>query len=95
MTPPITNFSKISRRSLLQSSAAISCGSFLIPASAAVELKLTHPADLSHPVHTEAEKMVRRIHDRTNGEVKITIFPNNTLAPPWRQRSKLAWAPST
>ena len=82
MTQPETNFSKISRRTLLQSSAAISCGSFLIPARATVELKLTHPADLSHPVHIEAEKMVRRINDRTNGEVKITIFPNNSLGSP-------------
>jgi tripartite ATP-independent transporter DctP family solute receptor len=82
MTEAISTFPKISRRTLLQSSAAISYGSILIPASAAVELKLTHPADLSHPVHIEAEKMVRRILDRTNGQVKITIFPNNALGSP-------------
>ncbi len=82
MAETISTFPKISRRTLLQSSAAISYGSFLIPASAAVELKLTHPADLSHPVHIEAEKMVRRILDRTNGQVKITIFPNNALGSP-------------
>jgi len=52
------------------------------PARAAVELRLTHPADLSHPVHLEAEAMVKRISDRSNGEVKITIFPNNALGSP-------------
>jgi tripartite ATP-independent transporter DctP family solute receptor len=54
----------------------------VIPARAAVELKLTHPADVSHPVHIEADKMVRRIAERTNGEVKITLFPNNALGSP-------------
>nr|WP_255720409.1 TRAP transporter substrate-binding protein [Acuticoccus kalidii] len=49
---------------------------------AAVNLKLTHPADTSHPVHTETVKMVERIADRTDGEVAITIFPNNALGSP-------------
>ncbi|MFB3816618.1 MAG: TRAP transporter substrate-binding protein [Candidatus Methylomirabilales bacterium] len=51
-------------------------------APAAVELRLTHPADLSHPVHLAAERMVKRIADRTGGQVKITIFPNNALGAP-------------
>jgi tripartite ATP-independent transporter DctP family solute receptor len=51
-------------------------------ASAAVEFRLTHPADLTHPVHLAAERMVKRIAERTKGEVKITIFPNNALGAP-------------
>jgi tripartite ATP-independent transporter DctP family solute receptor len=51
-------------------------------ASAAVEMRLTHPADLTHPVHLAAERMVKRIADRTKGEVKIAIFPNNALGAP-------------
>jgi tripartite ATP-independent transporter DctP family solute receptor len=47
-----------------------------------VELRLTHPADLSHPVHIEAEKMVARIAERTSGAVKIALFPNNALGSP-------------
>jgi tripartite ATP-independent transporter DctP family solute receptor len=70
------------RRSVLKAGAAVACSAYVIPARAAVELKLTHPADVSHPVHLEAEKMVRRIAERTNGEVKITLFPNNALGSP-------------
>jgi tripartite ATP-independent transporter DctP family solute receptor len=47
-----------------------------------VSLKLTHPADTSHPVHTATEQMVKNIAERTNGEVQITIFPNNALGSP-------------
>ena len=52
------------------------------PASAAIEMRLPHPADLTHPVHLAAERMVKRIADRTKGELKITIFPNNALGAP-------------
>jgi tripartite ATP-independent transporter DctP family solute receptor len=45
-------------------------------------LRLTHPADVAHPVHLEAEAMVNRIAERTKGEVKIAIFANNALGSP-------------
>lgn len=51
-------------------------------ASAATTLRLTHPADTSHPVHTAAEEMVARIAERTSGEIEITIFANNALGSP-------------
>jgi tripartite ATP-independent transporter DctP family solute receptor len=70
------------RRSVLKAGAAAALAPWVVPARANVELKLTHPADLSHPVHVEAEKMVRRVAERTGGAVKITIFPNNTLGSP-------------
>ena len=75
--------SGLSRRAALGTAAAFAATLPAIrPARAAVELRLTHPADLSHPVHIEAEAMVKRISDRTNGEVKINIFPNNALGSP-------------
>ena len=48
-------------------------------ARAETKLRLTHSAPTSHPNHVAAEKMVQRIKERTNGEVVITIFPNNAL----------------
>jgi tripartite ATP-independent transporter DctP family solute receptor len=51
-------------------------------AQAAVEFRLTHPADAAHPVHIEAEKMVQRVAERTGGAVKITILGNNALGSP-------------
>ncbi|MGB3719064.1 MAG: C4-dicarboxylate ABC transporter substrate-binding protein [Proteobacteria bacterium] len=72
----------MTRRAALVAGASISLAPFIRPSRAALEFRLTHPADTSHPVHIEAEKMVQRIADRTNGEVKITIFPNNALGSP-------------
>ncbi|MBM3532963.1 MAG: TRAP transporter substrate-binding protein [Alphaproteobacteria bacterium] len=46
---------------------------------AETKLRLTHSAPVSHPNHIAAEKMVEAIKARTNGEVVITIFPNNAL----------------
>lgn len=74
----------LTRRSLLGAGAALTVAmpAIIRPASAAVTLRLAHPADLSHPVHTEAEAMVKRIAERTGDQVKITIFPNNALGSP-------------
>ncbi|MET3892628.1 tripartite ATP-independent transporter DctP family solute receptor [Bosea sp. OAE506] len=75
--------SNVTRRTLLGGGTALAVSApFIRPAFAAVELKLTHPADQSHPVHIEADAMVKRIAERTKGEVKITIFPNNALGSP-------------
>jgi tripartite ATP-independent transporter DctP family solute receptor len=76
-------FRSPSRRTFLKAGAALSFyAPSIISARAAVNLRLTHPAELTHPVHLEAEAMVKRIAERTNGEVNITIFPNNTLGSP-------------
>jgi tripartite ATP-independent transporter DctP family solute receptor len=72
----------LNRRAVLKAGAAAAFAPALIPARAAVELRLTHPADLTHPVHLEAEKMAKRIAERTNGSVKINMFPNNALGSP-------------
>lgn len=77
--------SPLSRRSFIRLAGGAIAGATFgagSPVQAAQELKLTHPADLSHPVHIEAEKMVKRVGDRTNGAVKITLFPNNALGSP-------------
>jgi tripartite ATP-independent transporter DctP family solute receptor len=76
-------FRSPSRRTFLKAGAAITLyAPSIVAARAAVTLRLTHPAELTHPVHVEAEAMVKRIAERTNGEVNITIFPNNSLGSP-------------
>jgi len=67
---------------LLLAMAAVAGIAFTSEARGAVELRLTHPADLTHPVHLAAVRMVNRIAERTKGEVKIAIFPNNALGAP-------------
>lgn len=74
--------SATARRTVLKAGAVTALAPYVITARAAVNLRLTHPADLSHPVHLEAEKMVARIAERTNGAVKIALFPNNALGSP-------------
>ena len=74
---------KFTRRTVLKAGAALSVfAPAIVPARAAVTLRLTHPADVAHPVHIEAEAMVKRIAERTSNEVQITIFPNNALGSP-------------
>jgi tripartite ATP-independent transporter DctP family solute receptor len=70
------------RRSLIAAGSALPLAGIVRGAQAAVEYRLTHPADVSHPVHVEAEAMARRIAERTRGEVRIRIFPNNALGSP-------------
>lgn len=72
----------MTRRTALMVGAGASLAAFVRPSRAALEFRLTHPADTAHPVHIEAEKMVERIAERTKGEVKFTIFPNNALGSP-------------
>ncbi|HWK97203.1 MAG TPA: TRAP transporter substrate-binding protein [Pseudolabrys sp.] len=62
-------------------SAALAAPAFR-RASAATDLRLAHPADVTHPVHIEAEAMVKRISERTNGALNIKIFANNALGSP-------------
>ncbi len=78
----MTHPTPFNRRTVLQAGAAAAFAPYVLTSRAAVELRLTHPADLSHPVHLEAEKMAKRIADRTSGSVKITLFPNNALGSP-------------
>jgi tripartite ATP-independent transporter DctP family solute receptor len=50
--------------------------------SAAKQVRLTSSSDTSHPNHLALERMVKRISERTNGEIDITIFPKNALGSP-------------
>lgn len=64
----------------------VACGttmSVLTLASAqAITLKLGHYAETDHPGHIAAMQMAEKVEERTNGEVKIQLFPANQLGSP-------------
>ncbi len=57
----------------------------LVPLSAAeakVELKLGHFGSENHPSSVAANQFAENVKNRTNGEVVITVYPNNALGSP-------------
>lgn len=46
------------------------------------EFKLSHPANTNHPYHVGAEEFKKLVEERTDGKVRITIYPNNQLGSP-------------
>lgn len=53
-----------------------------LPAQAEITLRFAHYSPESHAVHKAALQFKARVEERTKGEVKIAIFPNNTLGSP-------------
>jgi tripartite ATP-independent transporter DctP family solute receptor len=52
------------------------------PAQTVVNMKLGHYAPMSHPGHTAAKMFADNVEKRTNGTVKIAVFPDNQLGSP-------------
>ena len=44
-----------------------------------MEIKLGHGLDTQHPVHLAMEYMAEQLHTRSNGQMKLTLFPNQQL----------------
>ncbi len=42
-------------------------------------LKLAHSLDQNHPVHKAMVYMAERLHDKSNGTIRLEIFPNGQL----------------
>lgn len=42
-------------------------------------LKLAHALDTNHPVHKAMEFMAERLEEKSNGKMKIVIYPNSQL----------------
>jgi tripartite ATP-independent transporter DctP family solute receptor len=42
-------------------------------------IKLAHALDTSHPVHKAMEFMVKRIEEKSSGQLKISIYPSQQL----------------
>ena len=50
-----------------------------------VQLKFAHYAEETHPAHLAAKQFAAKVDERTKGQVKIAIFPNNVLGSPPEQ----------
>ncbi len=61
---------------------AFAACAWLSVAFAATELKLGHFGSENHPSHTAAKQLADNVAKRTNGEVTVTIYPNNALGGP-------------
>ncbi len=54
-------------------------------AQAQVTLKLAHFAEATHPANLAAQQFAKRVEERTQGQVKVSLFPANTLGSPPEQ----------
>src|SRR4030042_7017286 len=50
--------------------------------AAAIEMKLRHFAADSHPGNLASKMFAEAVEKRTNGAIKIIIYPNNALGSP-------------
>jgi TRAP-type transport system periplasmic protein len=55
----------------------------------AMKMKFAHFADEGHPGHLAAKMFVENVEKRTNGQIKIDIFPNNMLGSPPEQAEQI------
>jgi tripartite ATP-independent transporter DctP family solute receptor len=55
----------------------------------AMKMKFAHFADEGHPGHLAAKMFVEAVEKRTNGQIKIDIFPNNMLGSPPEQAEQI------
>jgi len=54
-----------------------------------LRMKLAHFADEGHPGHLAAKQFAEAVDKRTNGQIKIDIFPNNQLGSPPQQAEQI------
>ncbi len=84
---------KINRRNLLKSGVAGAALSVAAPYmslhAAPLTMRFAHFAAEDHPANIAAKQFVDRVESRTNGAIKINIFPNNVLGGPPEQAQQI------
>ena len=70
------------KKRVMFSLCAVLCLAFAGSAMAATELKLGHFGSENHPSHAAAKQFAQNVEKRTNGAIKITLYPNNALGSP-------------
>ena len=73
---------------LMKAVAALAWLAIATPAGA-LELRLAHSADTSHPNHIAFDAMAKRVAERSKGAVLIKIFPANALGSPPEQAEQV------
>jgi tripartite ATP-independent transporter DctP family solute receptor len=68
---------------------AITLGLWAGGAQAQMTMKFAHFADEGHPGHLAAKQFAAAVEQRTNGQIKIQIFPNNVLGAPPEQAEQV------
>jgi tripartite ATP-independent transporter DctP family solute receptor len=75
------------RRKFLKTSAAIAAGTvlgapYISRGATPLTLRWAHFAPEDHPANTAAKSFAAAVEKRTNGDIRVNIFPNNVLGPP-------------
>jgi TRAP-type transport system periplasmic protein len=78
------------RRSFLKTGIGAAAGMafgapYIARGAAPLTLRWAHFAQEDHPAHIAAKAFAARVEARTNGDIKINIFPNNVLGGPPEQ----------
>lgn len=83
----------VTRRQVLSGMIGAAAAAGALRASRAeaqiLQLRFGHFVDESHPGHLAAKQFAGRVEQRTNGQVKIAIYPNNTLGSPPEQAEQI------
>ena len=83
--PMQTTLSPETRRLLLAASACL-CLAAAAPAFAqTVELKVSHYVPPNHTIHQEFTRWAKDLATKSNGRLKITVFPSGQMGPVTRQ----------
>jgi tripartite ATP-independent transporter DctP family solute receptor len=68
---------------------ALALGLWAGGAQAQMTMKFAHFADEGHPGHLAAKQFSAAVEQRTNGQIKVQIFPNNVLGAPPEQAEQV------
>ena len=68
---------------------ALAIGLWAGGAQAQMTMKFAHFADEGHPGHLAAKQFSAAVEQRTKGQIKIQIFPNNALGAPPEQAEQV------
>ena len=83
----------MNRRHLLRHGAGAALGVLAAPrlarAARPLTLRFAHYVAVDHPANIAAEQFARRVEQRTDGAVRIVIFPNNQLGDPPQEAAQI------